>query len=254
LAIFLQLDSYEIRSSKSLYNIATGTTILVVMLFAKVYLFFVSTRMANIKESNKEIGKGYKKHYYDFLFLNKDQHCDDWYSKHHVILNLLKDPVIAFCLVFFSKIPYLQIGSTLVILFVFFLAEVTSKPLLKKTDNWRNIVSLGIYSVICVLFLILLSRQESMEMSKKEKYFGWPLIILVSALMVFNFGLTLPETYRNIKARIQSCKKKNVNQVEPEKAKETTDTAKNTLDKAGVAQGGVAASGSKSLKIMNQRN
>jgi ABC-type multidrug transport system fused ATPase/permease subunit len=103
LAIFLQLDSFEIRSSKSMINIAAAIIIFLVMVFIKIYLFFISTRVAIIRTEQNEMAKGYKKHYYNYLFLNEETDCENWYSKHQMIMNLVKDPFLAFFLVFFSR-------------------------------------------------------------------------------------------------------------------------------------------------------
>ena len=103
LAIFLQFDSFEIRSSKSLINIAAAIIFFLAMVFVKIYLFFISTRVAIIRTEEGDQAKGYKKFYFDYLFLNEETDCRNWYSKHQMILNLVKDPFLAFFLVFLSK-------------------------------------------------------------------------------------------------------------------------------------------------------
>lgn len=49
LAIFLQLDSFEIRSDKSMINIGAAIITFFAMIFTKIYLFFISTRVAIIR-------------------------------------------------------------------------------------------------------------------------------------------------------------------------------------------------------------
>jgi len=74
LAIFLQLDSFEVRSGNSAINIFSALLCLLSMMFIKVILYFKSTRVAVIKKAGTQAEKGYKKNYYDFLFLSEDNH------------------------------------------------------------------------------------------------------------------------------------------------------------------------------------
>jgi hypothetical protein len=75
------------------------------LIFVKIYLFFISTRVAIIRKEGGKAEKGYKKSYFNFLFLNEETDCASWYSKHQMILNLVKDPFLALFLVFSSKTP-----------------------------------------------------------------------------------------------------------------------------------------------------
>lgn len=46
LAIYLQMDDFQIRSRRSLVNITVGMVTFAFLAFSKIYLFFISTRMA----------------------------------------------------------------------------------------------------------------------------------------------------------------------------------------------------------------
>lgn len=136
-------------------NIGASIIIFLLMIFTKIYLFFISTRIANIRDEGGRAEKGYKKHYYNFLFLNGETDCASWYSKHQMVLNLIKDPFLAFCLVYFSNSPGIQVGTALLIIAGYFGMEVAKKPMLQKKENARNQISLGIYSLTTLFFLIL---------------------------------------------------------------------------------------------------
>lgn len=82
LAIFLQLDKFEVRSSKSAVNIFTALLFFMCMMFIKVLLFFKSTRIAIIKKEGVQGEKGYKKNYYNFMFLSERNHGQNYYSNH----------------------------------------------------------------------------------------------------------------------------------------------------------------------------
>ena len=181
-------------------------------MISKIYLFFVSTRVAIIRQEKNTTEIAYKKHYYDFLFLNKDTDCASWYSKHHMILNLMKDPLIAFSLVFFRKIPHLQISSCLVIILGFFLAEVTNTPKILKHENRSNMLVNGVYSISMVIFLVQASFDKKFADITKENFIGYPLIVLIGLLNIYNVGTCLVLAYRSIK---EICKNRR-NKVAPE--------------------------------------
>ncbi len=106
LAIFLQLDDFQARSKLSSINFFLAMIFLVTFMFTKVVLLFKSGRIASIRAAGpNESIKGYKKYYYNFLFLSRENHCSNFYSNHAVILNLFKDPILSLILVFGSKIP-----------------------------------------------------------------------------------------------------------------------------------------------------
>lgn len=105
LAIFLQLDKFEVRSSNSAPNIFAALLFFIAMVFLKVVLYFKSTRIATIKKAGAHAEKGYMKNYYNFMFLSEHNHGQNYYSHHQEILNLIKDPILAIFLVFSSKNP-----------------------------------------------------------------------------------------------------------------------------------------------------
>lgn len=219
LAIFLQLDSFEIRSNKSLVNIGAAVITLLVMVFTKIYLFFVSTRVASIREDKTKAEKSYKKYYYNFLFLNEDTDCANWYSKHQMILNLVKDPFLALFLVYASKAPLLQIGVSFLIMLVFFIAEVKTSPMLEKKENWRNYVSSGVYTVTILIFLIQVIIEDSLSVSQKEFYLGIPLIVSVSLLILSNYIISTIDTIKAIRKR---CRVKKSKILDEQRAENTT--------------------------------
>jgi len=95
----------EILSSKSSINVGLSVISLIVFMFIKLLIFFYSTRVAAIQKDGQKAQKGYKKYYYNFLFLGTEREHTSFYSSHQIILNMLKDPVLGFALVFFYHIP-----------------------------------------------------------------------------------------------------------------------------------------------------
>ena len=77
--------------------------------------------------------------------------------------------------------------------------------MLDKKENVRNIVSLGIYSLCTLFFLILVFVQETLSEDKKELFIGWPLIVLVSLLILSNYVISMIDTIKAMKKR---CKRK----------------------------------------------
>lgn len=206
LAIYLQFSSFEIRSSKSSANIFSSLVVFIVMLFLKLILYFYSTRIANIRSMKKSLQeKGYVKNYYNFLFLSQENHGTSYYAHHQTILNLIKDPILAFFLVFCSETPTLQIGGAFVITLIYFLLEAIYRPSIKPGENVRNIISNGIYTLTNFMFLCLHFTEGSISLENKEYFIGVPLIISVTLLILSNYIISMKESVEGIKKR---CNKK----------------------------------------------
>lgn len=105
LAIFLQLDNMVVLSPKSAINIAVSLICMILFMFIKLMIFFYSTRVAIISKEASRSEKGYKKYYYNFLFLGEENKHETFYQNHQMILNMLKDPVLGVALVFFYNTP-----------------------------------------------------------------------------------------------------------------------------------------------------
>ena len=59
LGIFIQLQNLELRSKLTIFNIAPACVILIITMFTKVYLFFVSTRIAIIRDERNNAELAY---------------------------------------------------------------------------------------------------------------------------------------------------------------------------------------------------
>lgn len=139
--------------------------------------------------------------------MNEDTDCACWYSKHQMILNLVKDPFLAFFLVYFSKNGAAQIGLVFAVLFGYFFIELRTLPMLKKSENARNLISMGIYSLATLFFLILVFLDSSLGKEDKEKYIGLPLIVLVSLLIISNYVISMMDTVKSIRRRCTTKRK-----------------------------------------------
>lgn len=239
LAIFLQLDKFEVRSSKSAVNIFTALLFFMCMMFIKVLLFFKSTRIAIIKKEGVQGEKGYKKNYYNFMFLSERNHGQNYYSNHQEILNLIKDPILAFFLVFFSKKPTIQIGAAFLITTVYFLLELMYKPSLSKTENFRNLMSNGIYALTNFIFLLLHLTEGKISSYQKENYIGWPLIGSVVMLILSNYVISMRGVVTTVKRRCKDINnkisQKNRVKLEGENTTSSDESMIQSLNSGGVS-------------------
>lgn len=209
LAIFLQLDNIEIRSGKSSLNIALALICLIAFMFIKLLVFFYSTRVALIHQEGSKSEKGYKKYYFNFLFLGENRRHDCFYAKHQVILNMLKDPVLGFALVFFYNSPLMQVGCAFFITLAYFLMEAIYKPDINKMENNKNILSFSVYTGCNTMFLILIFIGGGLTTDQNNKFIGWPLIFLVSVLILFNYFTSMREVYLVLKKKLKDRKERN---------------------------------------------
>jgi sortase (surface protein transpeptidase) len=122
-----------------------------------------------------------------------------------MILTLVKDPVLSIFLVFFSEIPAIQIGGAFIVSLLFFILEYKYQPSKLISENRRNTISMGIYTVTNFFFLGLHFMEKSISKPTREYLFGIPLIVLVSLLIISNYWISLSETIQNLKKK---CAKK----------------------------------------------
>lgn len=128
-----------------------------------------------------------------------------------MILNMIKEPIIGLFLVFFYRVPYIQIGGAFFITALFFILEVVYKPRKKMAENVRNILSNGIYALTNLIFLLLYFFNDQMSEEMTELFIGWPLIVSVSLLILSNYYISMSAAYRNLRAKIKNYKHKHQN-------------------------------------------
>jgi hypothetical protein len=227
LAIFLQLDDFKVRSKLSGVNLFLSLLFLGVFMFTKVVLLFKSGRVASIKSKGVMETKGYKKYYYDYLFLSRDNHGKNFYSHHQSIMNLFKDPILSILLVFCSKIPLLQIGGVLLVVLSFFMLEVAYRPATVPIENFRKSINNGLYSLTNSIFFVLATVDKKITYDQRENFIGWPLIGSVVLLVLCNYYISFKLTIKMIRER---CKKRKSNQVKPSEKESKVLEAKKSLD------------------------
>jgi hypothetical protein len=99
----------------------------------------------------------------------------------------------------------------------YFLLEAIHKPCHNNLENNKNILSFGVYTVCNLMFLILIFVGDGMLNKEKDTYIGWPLVVLVTILILYNYYKSLVEVSQSIK---KMCKKKKKSLQENEKAKD----------------------------------
>jgi hypothetical protein len=125
----------KLLSLKASINVFLGLVFGIVLVFTKVILFFKSTRVAIIKKNAHNEEKAYINLYSSYLFMSKHNDGKSYYSNHQLIFNLMKDPLLAVTLVFCSKVPFVQIGVSLVVSLSFFILELLYTPSSIKSEN-----------------------------------------------------------------------------------------------------------------------
>lgn len=197
LAINLQISTFSVKSAISGVNVFASLLLMMIMMIVKILIYFYSTKVAYIKEAKSgDQELAYTKLYYNFLFLSKDNHKGSYYANHKVILNLIKDPLLSIFLVFFSEIPFLQIGGAFIITSTFFFLELIYKPSKIRGENTRNIISNGIYMITNFIFLVLYCIDGKISPANKELFIGLPLIASVVFLIFSTYYISLRETIR----------------------------------------------------------
>ncbi len=89
----------------------------------------------------------------------------------------------------------------------------------------------GVYSLIAMLFLVLVFVDHKLSEQERKNYFGWALIVLVTAVVCLTHFISLREAITGLKRRIAACKKarearlaKKMNKVHAAKAKEDIES------------------------------
>ena len=165
---------------------------------------------------------------------------DCFYSRHHVIINMLRDPVLSFVLVFFYYIPILQIGASFLIILAYLILELVYKPSKNKKDNKMAIFDFSVYTLAQTLFLVLAFVDNKISVKNKNIFFGWPLIILLCAIIVVKQFFSIKDSIISIK---EKCKK----------LKEEKNDEKENFNKAKQVQPGPIDKPENSSTSLNQQ-
>ena len=81
--------------------------------------------------------------------------------------------------------------------------KIAYKPLTSFKLNFVLIVNQTFYAVIDLIFFILVEGDSTISLVNKYNYLGYPLIVAVAGLMLFNIGMAFIETIKSI---IEWCK------------------------------------------------
>lgn len=216
LGIYLQMDDFQIRSRRSLVNITVAMVTFALLFFSKIYLFFISTRVAIVRDERNSANKGYRKEYVEYEFMNEDMKCDSWFSKHYLILNLIKDAFVALMLVFFSTSGFLQVGSVLVIMAVFLGYQLFKRPLISAESQLTAALGYLSYTGIMFFFMVLVMAGKNMSTNTREYFVGIPLIILTSSLIIRVFFVNIRNSFRSVRKCMSKKNKVQDSQKNPE--------------------------------------
>ena len=165
-------------------------------------------RVQNEEESKEKIrveeARYYLKGNQDIIVETKP---DSVYQRHYHAMVFLKDFLIAFSVVILHDQPILQTSLLSFSFGSFLILDCLYLPFVNKKSNFMEISRGAIYGLCCFMFLILSRVQDTMSKKSQFHYIGYPLIALVSVLILVNVAGSCYDTYLSIRRRFCRLKK-----------------------------------------------
>ena len=144
----------------------------------------------------------------------EERKTSSFYAKHFVVLNLIKDPLLALFVVFLHDNGIYQIVPCLVLSGSFTICNIAFKPFFLKRHNFLVIVNQLMYFLSDLGFLLLAIGKDSISVENKAKFLGNYLIVVISLLIFFNVANSIYEMWLSFKRwRRMRAEKKRLAQV-----------------------------------------
>lgn len=125
--------------------------------------------------------------------------CNTWFSKHYLILNLIKDAVVALILVFMSNNGFLQVGLVLILMAVFLGYQLYTSPFVSPESQMTAVIGFVAYTGIMLFFMTLVIGSKKMSVDIREYLIGLPLIILTSTIILRVFFVNIRNSIRSVR-------------------------------------------------------
>ena len=201
MTFFLSVMKDDSENSKILkLNFLIGSLSAFLAVVGNIGLFFLTHRAFQATSKNKKIDGFIKQQYGKYKYLIEDFKRKTFFQRFFRPPNNIKDLLISFSLVILHDIPILQIGTIALWLLGMLAVTIFQKPFLQKKDNIIEALKGFIYLGCCAVMMIQSAVQTSWKRKTQYRFVGYPMIAMISILIVYNIGLSIYQTYRSIKS------------------------------------------------------
>lgn len=213
---FLAFESIESNTLIAGINFAFSCIFVIAGIFTAFMLFHFVSKAAKIYVYPMDCDNDYKRMYkkYDFLF--EEFNVENFYGRNYRAMCMIKDPLIALFMVKSHDSPFFQILMVLVVLITFTFLDFSYSPYKKQILNQMEIFKGVIYILACSGFLILSLIQENWDKKAQFNYIGYPVIGVISILILGNIGYGIYDIGKNIKEIFKKKKKKEEEEKKPD--------------------------------------
>lgn len=164
LDIYLSMSSnflrYKPGDNVADLNVFISMITLLFLLYALIFFLFITSKVLEAKNSRRE---SLLKIYNPYMYLIDGLNIGTGFGAYYKILNVIKDPIIAFSIVLLYKNPFLQVFFPLITLVYFTFKETTVDPIEDKVESMVSKFSKLIFSIILMSYMGLTFTKGKFE-------------------------------------------------------------------------------------------
>ena len=208
MSIFINLRYYEQGNTIADWNMFISFLLLMLLtIFMITILKLNQSYFEGIKKSKNKKKKKNKNQFYSFISEGGDTNND--FGKFFNIYSMLKDPVLAACVVLFYDFPPLQVASTAILMIFLSYKQIRNRPLSDNLEcRCSQIITLSFALInTCFLVQVAVSLRGLKPDSKLIEYCGYPVIALLGLIIICNSLPGIREMFKQIRDFFK-CKKK----------------------------------------------
>ena len=207
MTFFLGIMKTQLEKTKvSEINFLIGSLASFVAIVVNFGLIFLTHRAFQATSDDSKIDIHIKNDYKKYEFLIEDYKGKSLFQRFFRPLNNIKDLLLSFSLVVLHDIPSLQIGSIGLWLLIMSVGTVIERPYKGNKDNFVEGLRGFIYLGCCGIMLVQSAVQNTWARKKQYQVIGYPMIGLISILIIFNLGMSIYESFLSLKEKFTAVK------------------------------------------------
>lgn len=220
LSILTNFTQYKQGDSVADINIFSSMVLILLLIFLPVFYLFKTSKVLESEQPRKQ---SLKKLYKNYAFLTHGIRTNTTFSAYYRVLDIIKDPLIAFAIILLDKKVMLQVLVPLVIFLYFSLMEISKDPIENRKESIIVKFTRVLFLIIMSLYMVLVFQARSMNSEKLNMVYGYPIIGLYTMVIVVNIAPIVLE----MKDKIVNCFKKKNKQIDSKSTKQTLNDSVN---------------------------
>ena len=210
---FLHVKYYKFGSGIADFNLLFSMAFVFVIFAFVAHLFFRNQSVVQYKLTRDQ---ELEKSTYSYMFLAQGVSMKNHFSQFYNIYHIVKDPIIAGCVIWLYDLPRIQSLFTFLVMAFMSVQMIRFRPLTNKVESVTTTITTVSFAIVNFLFFLYSLIKLESNSKVGNIIFGFGSIAGLVVIIICNFIPGFSEGILKIK-RFLTCKKKSLTQVDDKK-------------------------------------